>query len=118
MHEYGIKAIPYDQYLAGHPSPFGQDCPLQLAGVPLISKGVRHISLALRVEYGASAMLYAAGLNAQDERTLLTRDAKLDCDIFAVPDGGSENTALPELLSLADPEVAIISSDHDDPRTR
>jgi len=118
MHEHDIKAIPYDQYLLSHPNPVGETCPLQIAGVPLVTPGTRHISLAVRVEYGVSALLYAGGLNADDERTLLTRDANLDCDVLAVPDGGSENTALPELLSLANPEAAVISSDHDDPPDR
>ena len=81
MHEHGLKAMPYDQFLVAqqnaHEGPLGADCPLQLAGVPLVSRAVHNISLAVRVEYGESALLYAAGLNAEDERTLLTRDANL-----------------------------------------
>jgi beta-lactamase superfamily II metal-dependent hydrolase len=119
MHEHDIKAVPFDQFLLehsnAHTNPVRADCPIQIAGVTLITPGPHHISLAVRVEYGVSALLYAGGLNAEDERTLLTRDADLDCDILCVPDGGSDGTAMPELLALANPVAAVISSDHDDP---
>lgn len=115
MHQHGIKAYPYDQYLLANPNPLGANCPVQIAGVQVVTRSTHHISLAVRVEYGESALLYAAGLNAEDEDTLLTRDANLDCDVFTVPDGGSENTALPEMLAQANAQDAVISCDSDDP---
>lgn len=113
LHERGITGMPYDEYLLSHPNPIPGESGIQIAGLPVESTSTSDLSMAVRVEYKASAVLYAAGLTAAGANNLLSHDGKLACDILCIPSSGSKRTASPELLALAGPQVIAVSCDRE-----
>lgn len=111
LHEHGLQAIPYDQYLLNHPNAVPGEGMLQIAGLPVFSAMGHSLAMAVRVEYGASSLLYAAGIEADGQRDLLSRNSNLACDVLAIPPGATTNTASPEMMASAGPEVIAIGCD-------
>lgn len=115
LHERGLTAMPYDEYLLSHPNPIPGDASLQIAGLPVDTPSSRELAMAVRVEYGSSALLYAGGITAAQERDLLSHDSNLACDVLAIPSGGAQKTASPELLAQTGPQVITVSCGREHP---
>lgn len=115
LHERGIAAVPYDQYLLSHPTPIAGEGSLQLAGLPACSPRAREQSIALRIEYGASSLLYAAGIDSTEVRTLLARESNLACDVLTAPGSASRGATPPELLAATGPQTIIVACGADQP---
>ncbi len=113
LHERGITAVPYDQYLLSHPTPLADEPEIQIAGLPVDSDSTHDQAMAVRIEYGSSALLYAAGLTGDETADLLSRVGNLSCDVLAIPSGGAGHTASPELLAQTGPQVITVSCDHE-----
>ncbi len=111
LHERGIAAVPYDQYLLTHPNPLAGETAVQVAGLPVDTDGSHDMAMAIRVEYGASALLYAAGITAPEMADLLSHEGNLACDVLALPDGS--RTAAPELLAQTGPQVITVTCDRE-----
>jgi competence protein ComEC len=72
-------------------------------------------AMAVRIDYGASGLIYAAGLNAQQEDKLIADRVNLPCDVLVATDSASSGTLSSEFLALTQPSVIVISSSADFP---
>lgn len=113
--QHGIYLVPCDRYLLSHGSLFYNEPALQIASIP-VSVGPRRIeSMALRIEFGASSVFYAAGLNSFDERKLLASETNIQCDALVLSGEEGDNSPLPELIEAAGPEAIAMSCDDKNP---
>lgn len=121
LQAHNLAGIAYDQYMIAHPNPIPREPAIQLAGLPVISPYYHTPAMAVRIEFGASALLYAAGIDVAGERDILSRNSNLACDVLSIPSSSIAGAASPEILAEAGPQVIAISCDHDhepDPETQ
>jgi competence protein ComEC len=72
-------------------------------------------SLAVRIDYGASSLFYAAGLNPHEEDQLIAQRVNLPCDVLAATDSGAAGALSGEFLALAGPAITVVSTSSDNP---
>jgi beta-lactamase superfamily II metal-dependent hydrolase len=104
-----------DQYLL-YRNPVLPSSPLlQIATMPISNQSKYHSAMAVRIEYGASSILYAAGLNSSEERVLVGNDSNLSCDVLILGGDQPEAAPLPEMMASSGAAVVALSCDSADP---
>jgi len=66
-------------------------------------------SLTLRVDYGATCLMLAAGADAHVEEALLAQKNALRCDVLLVGDRGGRQATTDAFLATVVPSLAVIS---------
>jgi competence protein ComEC len=66
-------------------------------------------SMAVRISYDGSSVLFTGDLEAKGERELIASGAPLRADVLKVPHHGSATSSSPELIAAVRPKLAIIS---------
>jgi len=66
-------------------------------------------SVVVRLDYGATGMLFAADAEPQTERWLLASDARLPAQVLKVAHHGGRYSSTPRFLSAVAPQAAVIS---------
>jgi len=71
-------------------------------------------SVVLLLTFGSVNFLFTGDIQSSAERTLQTRPQPCGNLVLKVAHHGSDTSTSPEFLCWADPELAIVSADHDD----
>jgi competence protein ComEC len=66
-------------------------------------------SMAVRISYDGSSVLFTGDLEAKGERELIASGAHLRADVLKVPHHGSATSSSPELIAAVRPRLAIVS---------
>jgi competence protein ComEC len=80
-----------------------------------VRAGGQSDALAVRVEYGASGLLYAAALDPVEEDKLIANRVNLPCDVLAATDSAAPGTLSSEFLALTGPKIVVVSTSADAP---
>ena len=78
-------------------------------GSPHSGQSVNNSSLVLKLLHGKNSFLFNGDAEIEIEKALLNYGGFLDCDVLKVGHHGSKTSSSKEFLSLAKPEMAIIS---------
>lgn len=112
-HEIYVGAC--DQYLLSRNPPLNGSPSLLVAPIPVSSGSKWNSTMALRMEYGASSILYMEGLNSSEERRLVAENTNLTCDVLVLSGDQPNSAPLPELMSACAPLAITITCDPTDP---
>ena len=66
-------------------------------------------SVVVRIDYGATGVLFAADAEPQTEKWLLASDARLPAQVLKVAHHGGRYSSTPRFLSAVAPKAAVIS---------